>query len=539
MDNTFLTSFQKSKTKVFDWRVIGLIIASLFPEPATSQNRKIDSLQILAATRTNPEYSYILPELAFEYILIEDYKQAIQYAEEAVLIARSKGDSLLLVRSIKVKASALRRSGKTDSALLLYNEILPISKRNNYDSESEVILNSVGGIYALEALYDKALAHFFESLNLRYKHGNKADISIVLNNIGLIYYKLTDYDKALSFYLKSLQLRKEMNDNYDLDVLLINISLCYIYMNNFSAARSYIDQGLAQCGKLCSGYLILSSSHSSGLLSLRLKNFSDAEKNLLKSYALAKKLDDARYQLDNIISLSEIYIQKNQLVLAEKYLKEALDIIARDAHFNLELIGIYSQFFTLYNKSKNFEKVAYFQDKYIALKDSIFSNELTNNLMKLEAEHLERENQVKIDFQNRMLSLNKAVIFRQNMINIFIGILALLVIILAIVLAKSNQQKRKANDILDQKVKERTNQLELSRNSLQLTLEKQDALMHKVSRNIKNSIVTIKGLCSVGLKDIDHPNAVVYLTKVNAVSDDIFEGLNKMYYSYEIDNHER
>jgi hypothetical protein len=120
---------------------------------------------------------------------------------------------------------------------------------------------------------------------------------------------------------------------------------------------------------------------------------------------LYRRNQRTRYQLDNIIILSEIYLQKNQLAFAEKYLQEALLVIAKDEHFNLELIGIYSQFFTLYSRSKNFEKVAYYQDKYIALKDSIFTNKLTNNLMRLEAEHLEKENQIKIGFQNRMLLL--------------------------------------------------------------------------------------------------------------------------------------
>jgi tetratricopeptide (TPR) repeat protein len=531
----------RKSTAFFCWKIICLVVIAFYPEQGATQNRKIDSLRTLALSKTGSEHSYILPDIALEYILLGDYKHAIQYADEALQIAHNNGDSLLLVRSAKVKASALRRSGETDSAKFLFNQILPISKRNSYDFETEIILNSLANIYTTEAHYDTALSHLFESLNLRYKHGNKADIGIVLNNIGMIYYKLADYNKALSFYLRSLQLKNEINDEYDLDVLLINISLCYIYINNFSKARSYIERGVTQCGKLCSDHILVSSFYSLGLLSFKQKNFVEAENNLLESYALSKKSRNTRYQLDNIIILSEIYLQNNQLSFAEKYLQEALLVIAKDEHFNLELIGIYSQFFTLYSRLKNFEKVAYYQDKYIALKDSIFTNKLTNNLMRLEAEHLEKENQIKIGFQNRMLLLNKEVIFRQRMINVFIGVVTLLVMILAIVLAKSNQQKRKANEILDQKVKKRTQDLELSRNTLQRALGTQDARMHKLSTDIKNSIVTIKALCSLGLKDIDNPkdidnhNVRVYLTKVDSVSDHIFEGLNRTFYSNGLD----
>ena len=56
-------------------------------------------------------------------------------------------------------------------------------------------------------------------------------------------------------------------------------------------------------------------------------------------------------------------------------------------------------------KSKNFKKVEFYQSKYITLKDSIYNKELTTNLMKIEAEHLEKENKEKIEFQNRILAL--------------------------------------------------------------------------------------------------------------------------------------
>jgi tetratricopeptide (TPR) repeat protein len=162
MEDTPLINSPKSTT-IFWGKIICLAAISFLSETAPSQNRKIDSLRMLASTKTKSDYSYILPEIALEYILLGEYKYAIQYADEALQIAHNNGDSLLLVRSAKVKASALRRSGKTDSAKLLFNQILPISKRNSYDFQTEIILNSLASIYTNEAHYDTALSHLFES----------------------------------------------------------------------------------------------------------------------------------------------------------------------------------------------------------------------------------------------------------------------------------------------------------------------------------------------------------------------------------------
>ena len=68
-------------------------------------------------------------------------------------------------------------------------------------------------------------------------------------------------------------------------------------------------------------------------------------------------MGDERFQLENIIWLSEIYIRDSKISIAEKYLKEAEQIIQKKSPFNLELIGIYAQFFKLYEKNKDFEKM--------------------------------------------------------------------------------------------------------------------------------------------------------------------------------------
>ena len=82
------------------------------------------------------------------------------------------------------------------------------------------------------------------------------------------------------------------------------------------------------------------------------RDFPKAEEQFLKSYALSKDVGDERLQLENIIWLSEIYIGKGKISIAERYLKEAEEIIRKKSPFNLELIGIYAQFFKLYEKTK-------------------------------------------------------------------------------------------------------------------------------------------------------------------------------------------
>ena len=50
-------------------------------------------------------------------------------------------------------------------------------------------------------------------------------------------------------------------------------------------------------------------------------------------------------------------------------------------------------FLSCIKKIKTSKKCCFYQNKYISLKDSVFNEELTKNLMKAEAEYQEKENQ--------------------------------------------------------------------------------------------------------------------------------------------------
>lgn len=509
-------------------RKLALIFIILFLGLNTVDAQKIDSLKFLLKEKSGLERCDVLYQLAYEYVDF-DNQYGLKYATEAFKAAKENSDSLRIVKAGRIKSLVFRRLGKMDSALILSSEILPIAKRNNYLDELNQVLTGLANVYIFKAFYDKALICYFQALELRQMKGNKSEISITADNIGLVYYKMKDYDKALSYYKKSLQLKNEAKYKYDLDLLLINISLCYGYKNNFIEAKNFIDQAFEVCGKNCSKYLQLQARFSLGIISLGSKDFLDAETQFLESYALAKMINNERLQFDNIVYLSQIYIRRNELVLAERYLSDAERLIASGTPYNLELIKVYNGLFKLYAKSGNFEKVARYQQKYIQLKDSIYSEELTRNLTKVEAEYLERENKAKIDAQSKILALDEKVIVRQRFLNLFIGIVAVLLIVLAFVLVRSNRRKRMVNQILEQKVKERTTELEINSSVLQRSLEERNVQLQKISTDIKNSLATIKGLCFLGLKDSDAPGVVQYIHKIDVTSDQLLNTLNRTF----------
>jgi hypothetical protein len=153
--------------------------------------------------------------------------------------------------------------------------------------------------------------------------------------------------------------------------------------------------------------------------------------------------------LDDIYYLSKVYIEENRNSEAMQILKVGEQVIDEGQPFNAEAINIYQCFFTLYRKLPNFERTAFYQQKYIALKDSVYTDELTTNLMKVEAEYLDRESKGRIQVQAQTLLLNEAIIEHQQWLNIFIGSTAIMLIVIIALLARPNREKQKLNDLLD------------------------------------------------------------------------------------------
>ena len=506
-----------------------LIICCCFiTHAAYSQNYFIDSLRSLETTETARDLPDLKYQLAIKFMLAAQYDSADRYCQELISIGRNTGDSLPYVRGHAIKASVLRRTGFIDSAMKAYNRVLPIARRNSYDHEALHMLNSLGLLYTFQARYDVALNCHFESLAIRELRGNKFDISISLNNIGLLYYKLFDIEKALSFYTRSLQLKYEIGDKFDLDKLLLNIGLCYEKKGDLEMARKYVGEAFLVCGTACSDDFLVYGFFAKGLLNQGDNDYDMALNYFLKSYALSKEVGDIRFQFDNAIALSQIYIKRNKERIAEKYLKAVELLMAKDSKYNIELLAIYSQFINLYRKTNDSKKIMLYQDKYITLRESIFNEEVASNLMKAEAGYVEKQNQAKIESQNQIMALNNEVIRRQQIVNIFFGAVVVLVIMLAIVLARSNKQKHLINKLLDQKVRERTHELILNRDALQRAWLERDALMHKASSDIKRSVATIKGLVFLGLKDVDHANAPQYLHRLNTNFDHLADVVNKI-----------
>jgi Flp pilus assembly protein TadD len=493
----------------------------------------VDSLNLLLEHQVGCERFEALYELCFQYVMKDNVKalDLIRRAEAAALLSY---DSLWIVKSRRVKGAILYYLERNNEAVEVLESVLPVAQRNGFVSESCYINQVLGRLSLFEGHYDKALSFFLRRLDLAKQLEDQGELFTAWHDIGICYYKLRDYDQALQYYFKALDgyLRLSIPSA----VVCTNIALSYTNLGDLNRAREFIAVASRMSGAECPDRCQVNLKYAMGLVAKVERDNRSAEAFLLDSYAIAKGYNDTRFQLDNIYLLTEIFMDQRDFMKAKQYLDFAEDLMRRNKSYNLEMIKIYSRFSEVYIDLKDFKKASFYQSKYIALRDSIYREELTNSLMKVQANYLERENQAKLGAQREIILLNKEVLAGERKLRSATGIVAVLAVIVLLFVLRDYQRNKKLSRLLDEKVHERTNALELGRHELISFVKEQQLISEQFFSVIRQRVKTINGLCIAAGADLADPRAEFYVHSIRSSVKEIEERMESARKAYVLDD---
>ncbi|MFZ6010496.1 MAG: tetratricopeptide repeat protein [Bacteroidota bacterium] len=520
---------------------------------AFSQNQRVlDSLTTDLNSSSGLKRCDILFELGRQHINW-DNSGSLTFVEEGIKLAESLGDSLRIVRGGRLRGQVLRRMDRVPESIQSLSEVLNIAERNKDDKdiykEYKFILGGLAIAYTYNADYDRALEFNYKSLLIRETEGDKGEISIVLNNIGLVYFKLKNYKSAHEYYHKALAMKKESKDDYDMDRLLINIGLCYNQLKQFKEAQKYFKEAFVICGENCSGDKKIEGRFGLGVSYYNEERYDEALNEFQESFKIAKETDNKRFQGENQVYIGKIFIRKGEAQSATQALRMSEEVASKSGYNEL-LIDTYRQFSILFGKIKDYENAAVYQSKYITLKDSVYSEQLIDNIAKIQTNYAERVNLATI-------AAKELVIQQQRSLNTAIVVIAVLASLLIFVLYRSNQVKKKVNAALseakgiiedqnkqllnsnfnlDRELKEKNVDLEKANESLRRVNEELDNFIYKTSHDIRGPLASLKGMCNVALMDVKDTLALNYLKKLDITAEKLNTILTRLLIVNQINN---
>jgi len=319
------------------------------------------------------------------------------------------------------------------------------------------------------------------------------------------------YDEALNYFQRSYEIKIKNKIAYGLEMLRLNISSVLVELGNYKEAEDDARDIL----RLCSGREGCRSEtlkHLKLVLSISLVHQSrnvEAVMLLQELLKLCRKDRVSEIRASAYHWLSRVKFESGLLDEAICYLDSGETICLRGDYKSIHLnnLGLYAE---LCATKLDFPRALVYQKQESLLRAELFNGKLVRSLSAIEAKQLEHENHLKILSQERELKLKEVTIDQNRVILLSVGVIVLLLVVLSVLLIRNNRQKGKINELLSERVWERTKDLESSRGKTSHSKEELRLVVSNLMNSILASEATLKGLTHLVKIDLPAEHAVYF-----------------------------
>ncbi len=488
-----------------------------------------------------------------------------------------------------------------DSAMQFAKQALAVSA--NLDARSRAIaLRLLGGVYYYKGQYDSTIKFSFKSLKFSEETKDSTLITSSMNNLGLAFYSVGSYPEALEYLLKALNLKKRIKQEYGLTQTINNVGLVYNELKQYGKAQKFFEDAIDLSKKTNDDDGLIYSYNNLGFTYLNQKKISDAEKCFNESFQIADRVDNAVWESATFTGLGEIALERKDYKKAREYFSQSLRLrktindlngiaeiysyyssifveagkndsaifylrasqkIATEIRARDLQLSNYKSYFEFFYKQKKYDSAFHYQSKFIALRDSLFDENLARNINDIQLNIQDEETRIALKEKDKEINSRTNTAY-------LLGAIAILAIISIIgayrglklerklkndlekknseienqkeellrsnekleeahqLISKQNTELAEFNQSLQSTVVTRTQQLEKANEELNLVNLELDNFIYKSSHDIKGPLVRLIGLCHVALMDVKDETAREYLVRLNESArnlGDIFDRL--------------
>jgi len=382
------------------------------------------------------------------YELLKDKKQF----DEAVKVFKSTLDFATIQDYPNQKSNisigygiALYKNGDIQNAYKTLNEVLPNIKNSDPKIKAEV--NQILGMTLIfKNKFPEGYKFQMEALKFYIDIQDSVGMVGIYYDLGTNFGMQGQFEMALENYEKGIAIAKAIKDNKLLMSGTTAIGGTWASLNNFEKAIEYIDQSMVLAKLLNDEEELAWASVNGGHILGNLKQYNKAQEYLQQAYDLSNKIGNKLLTAYAVEQMSDLYSMQNQLNKALDKLDESNKIFQELGQTN-SIKGVAKKYAEIYYKQKEFDKYKEYNDKYLALKDSLFSKELMESMASLkqdfEIHKLERENQIALLTKDQEIARAK---YKSRIALTIAGLVAF--ILLLCLMYSRNKSATEKNDIL-------------------------------------------------------------------------------------------
>lgn len=291
-----------------------------------------------------------------------------------------------------------------------------------------------------------ATKNYIEALRYYNKLKDEKNIARTYSNIGNLY-KYIDPDKALDYFRKALKIALKIKNEELIGGIYFNIALVYSRKSEYRKSLINFDKSYDILSKLKDTVSLVVYRQNTGRLYHHLGKIDSAKSRLIRAVKEAKDLKLYSTLSGCYLSLAYVYLDKNDVKLAEQTIDEGLKYSQKLNSPDLDNDFLRIRY-ELELKKRNYQKAL----KYLALayhNDSLRLNENQSSNIDINARHYLQ--QQKIQEKELIIADQKFRETRTKWIITLCILIAVLLVTMVLIWYFLREKKRKREEIINQK----------------------------------------------------------------------------------------
>lgn len=381
-------------------RLVKFLFLVLLFTRAASQNNKGDSLAlVIAANRQDTGHAFAALKLAWIRLQATDYDSARKLAEHSSLISR----------------------------------------KINYAKGQAECHNISGVLHSIKGLYGPALTEYLAARRINERRGDDRALSNNLVNIGVIHMYLRDYPKAVNFLREALSRNGKVNDTSQKASILLNMALVYrnwkkhdtsiYYYGKVRELNADLNNPRMEANVLMSlglNYHDIADAIPAPEKDTKTALYEKALRHYLAALILQDSIGDKFGEAINRSCLANVYANLGDSRRAEKMLDSAF-LLSRALGLQENLASCERAAVNLMRRKGDYKSALEHYEKYLAIKDSIYSSEKRKAIVEKEAAFEFEKKETLLKAENERIQLLAEQRKKQDRLALTAAIIVLLV----------------------------------------------------------------------------------------------------------------
>ncbi len=385
--------------------------------------------------------------------LVGEWDRCHEVYEEAMDIVKDQKNHLYSGRIHNLTGELLTLKGNYDEAKTHLEAAATHFEFTDDNVGKYQVYGNLGTLFFRQGIYDHAKSYFTKSIELSRRHNPDKPNAAIVSNLGLAHMNEGNYDEAIQWQISELAICEKANDSQGRANLYTNMGIVLFEKGDYDAALESYQKGLKLSEELGNKLLVSIAIGCIGSVYQRKGDYVKASEHFLRDLTISEELGDKQGIAIALGLLGELRSEEGEFDLARGYLEKNL-ALCEELNYRKGIAKAVNALADIYMVKKDYEKAISYYNRAIEL------SRLINNKLVL-GESLVEKGEALIEAGR----IDKAQIFHQEAILMIENLgnpdLIFKAKIFSAKLAFAMEEKEKAQQILQNLVKEYTSDFEL------------------------------------------------------------------------------